>query len=228
MDAEKFGTFLAEIRKEQHMTQAELAKKIHVTDKAVSRWERGIGFPDIHTLEPLAEALNLSVLELMQSQRAPEETVSKESAAKALSDTVSVAKSHWKRLVKKLFTLTAAILAIVLLWFCLTGLVIRKDVFITEYSVLPSGNAMVIGVGIAGSMGYIRDYRDVSQDPAAMELQFYSAFGGLNSHLGSNNTFLLPLDETCTRIYVSTYQGPRLVLEKNSSTGMWETVESGR
>lgn len=46
------------------MTQAELAGKIHVTDKAISRWERGLGFPDIQTLEPLAQALGISVLEL--------------------------------------------------------------------------------------------------------------------------------------------------------------------
>ena len=41
MDATRFGLFVAEMRKENHMTQAELATKIKVTDKAVSRWERG-------------------------------------------------------------------------------------------------------------------------------------------------------------------------------------------
>ena len=57
MDAEKFGAFIAAARKEKNMTQKALAGKLHVTDKAVSRWERGLGFPDIHTIEPLAEAL---------------------------------------------------------------------------------------------------------------------------------------------------------------------------
>ena len=42
MDAKKFGAFVADIRKENNMTQADLAEKIHVTDKAVSRWERGV------------------------------------------------------------------------------------------------------------------------------------------------------------------------------------------
>ena len=41
MDAQKFGTFIAQCRKEKHMTQTELAKKLMITDKAVSRWERG-------------------------------------------------------------------------------------------------------------------------------------------------------------------------------------------
>ena len=69
MEAKQFGQFIAGIRKEKKMTQAELAGKIHVTDKAISRWERGQGFPDIQTLEPLAQALGISVLELMRSER---------------------------------------------------------------------------------------------------------------------------------------------------------------
>lgn len=69
MEAKQFGQFIAGIRKEKKMTLAELAQQIHVTDKAVSRWERGLGFPDIQTLEPLAQALGITVLELMRSEK---------------------------------------------------------------------------------------------------------------------------------------------------------------
>ena len=69
MEAKQFGQFIAGIRKEKKMTQAELAEKIHVTDKAISRWERGLVFPDIQTLEPLAQVLGISVLELMRSEK---------------------------------------------------------------------------------------------------------------------------------------------------------------
>lgn len=65
MDAKTFGIFLAQVRRAQGLTQAQLAEQLHVTDKAVSRWERGIGLPDINTLEPLAEALDLSLADLM-------------------------------------------------------------------------------------------------------------------------------------------------------------------
>lgn len=68
MDAKRFGAFISGRRKEHHMTQADLAGKVGVTDKAVSRWERGLGFPDINTMEPLAEALDVSLLELMRSE----------------------------------------------------------------------------------------------------------------------------------------------------------------
>ena len=49
---------------ERNMTQAELAQQLHVTDKAVSRWERGIGLPDINMLEPLADVLGLTLADL--------------------------------------------------------------------------------------------------------------------------------------------------------------------
>ena len=69
MDPGKFGAFLALCRKEKNMTQLELAQELKVTDKAVSRWERGKGFPDISLLVPLAEALDITVLELMNSEK---------------------------------------------------------------------------------------------------------------------------------------------------------------
>ena len=72
MDARTFGNYLSRMRKAQGLTQAELAEQLHVTDKAVSRWERGIGLPDINTLEPLADALGLTLADLMHC-RSPEE-----------------------------------------------------------------------------------------------------------------------------------------------------------
>ena len=89
MDAHKFGAFVAKCRKERNMTQADLALKIQVTDKAVSRWERGIGFPDINTIEPLANALEVSVLELMKSERMAANQVEKEEAAEVITDTLN-------------------------------------------------------------------------------------------------------------------------------------------
>ncbi len=69
MDAEKFAAFIQTRRRELGMTQAQLAQKLNVTAKAVSRWERAVGFPDIQTLQPLADALEVSITELMQSRR---------------------------------------------------------------------------------------------------------------------------------------------------------------
>ena len=73
MNAKDFGAFLARTRKACGLTQADLAAQLHVTDKAVSRWERGVGLPDINTLEPLADALGLTLSDLMHC-RDPQET----------------------------------------------------------------------------------------------------------------------------------------------------------
>ena len=59
MDPEKVGKFIYTLRIKNNMTQNELANKINVTNKAVSRWERGQGLPDISLLEPLSKNLNV-------------------------------------------------------------------------------------------------------------------------------------------------------------------------
>ena len=68
MDPKIVGNFIIKLRKEHNLTQKELADKIHVTDKAVSKWERGIGLPDISLLQPLSEALGVSILELLNGK----------------------------------------------------------------------------------------------------------------------------------------------------------------
>lgn len=94
MDAKKFGGFIAGCRKENNMTQAQLAAILHVTDKAVSRWERGLGFPDITTIEPLADALGVSVLELMKSERITTDTVTNQEAAKIVIDALNATEQQ--------------------------------------------------------------------------------------------------------------------------------------
>lgn len=69
IDKEKFGAFVAQLRKEQGMTQKELAQKVYISDKAVSKWERGLSMPDITLLIPLAQALGITVTELLECQR---------------------------------------------------------------------------------------------------------------------------------------------------------------
>lgn len=66
MDTVILGEFISKRRTELHMTQAELAEKIHVTNKAVSKWENGRGLPDIDNMQELAVALELNLQELLE------------------------------------------------------------------------------------------------------------------------------------------------------------------
>ena len=62
------GAMVKSLREKKGMTQLELAERINVTDKAVSKWETGRGYPDISLLEPLATALGVSVIELLSGE----------------------------------------------------------------------------------------------------------------------------------------------------------------
>lgn len=119
MDAKKFGQFIAALRKENNMTQAELAKKLQVTDKAVSRWERGLGFPDINSIEPLADALEVSILEIMRSEKIKETEITQDTASAALTDTFALVKlqrrAERKSIVKIIGCVVAALLMIFLI-----------------------------------------------------------------------------------------------------------------
>ena len=65
MDAKKTGKFIYENRKKCGMSQKELADKLSITDKAISKWERGISFPDISMLIPISEVLEISLYDLL-------------------------------------------------------------------------------------------------------------------------------------------------------------------
>lgn len=65
MDALKTGRFICESRKKLGLSQSDLAERLNITDKAVSKWERGLSFPDITLLIPLSETLNVTLYDLL-------------------------------------------------------------------------------------------------------------------------------------------------------------------
>ena len=122
MDDKKFGTFIATLRKENNMTQVELAQKLQVTDKAVSKWERGLGFPDINTIEPLADALGVSVLEIMRSERIAETEITQDTASAALTDIFEFVKLQRKAERKSIFKIAGGVAACLFLIFLIDGM----------------------------------------------------------------------------------------------------------
>ena len=73
MNTQKTGQLIAQQRGALGLTQKQLASQLHISDRTVSRWERGVGFPDLSLLEPLADALGLSVIELLRGEHLPPE-----------------------------------------------------------------------------------------------------------------------------------------------------------
>lgn len=69
MNAQKTGNLIAAIRKEQNRTQQDLTNELGVSSAAISKWERGIGFPDVSLIEPLAASLGITIAELFKGER---------------------------------------------------------------------------------------------------------------------------------------------------------------
>ena len=99
MNQEKIGKFIANLRKEKNMTQQELAKKLGVTDRAISKWENGRGLPDYSLLQDLCDTLSISINELFSGEKISKEdykTKAEENMNKLINDNYSEKKKiNW-------------------------------------------------------------------------------------------------------------------------------------
>ena len=103
MDTERFAAFITQLRKKRGLTQKELADRLNVTDKAVSKWETGKGFPDLKLLEPLARELGVSLVELMQGRRQEADTLTVAEADAAVSQAMGQSEKTTARRYLRLF-----------------------------------------------------------------------------------------------------------------------------
>jgi len=97
MDNIRFGAFVAQLRKEQGLTQKGLADRLNVTDKAVSKWETGKGFPDVKLLEPLAQALGISLVELIRGEKDPRDSLTAAEAEAVVSQAMDQSQRNTAR-----------------------------------------------------------------------------------------------------------------------------------
>ena len=107
MDKNITGRFIAELRKQKGFTQKELAEKLMVTDKAISRWETGKGLPDTSLLKPLGDVLGVSVTELLSGKKI-EEVDMKERADNIILE----ALNYSKRMLASVISVTIFIIGI--------------------------------------------------------------------------------------------------------------------
>lgn len=223
MDAGKLGSFIAQMRKENHLTQAQLAEKLHVTDKAVSRWERGLGYPDMATMEPLAQALGISLTELMMAERKQEVLITKDDADTAIGNTVDVSRSNGRKKLKRVLTCLMIPCILLCIYWSMTGFMTMDNVALVDYSVLNHQNIITLQVGVTSSIGYTRSYRIVEETEERIVCQFYSTFGGLNSSFGAHNTFILNPQESVTEICFIGYEKEIIPVLKKVN-GEWISV----
>lgn len=85
MDQIKIGRFIAEMRKEQNLTQQDLAEKLGISNKTISKWECGNGMPDYAVMEGLCDTLKININELLSGERLPSQEYSKKAEENMIS-----------------------------------------------------------------------------------------------------------------------------------------------
>lgn len=115
MNQEKIGQFLSELRKEQGMTQQQLADAIGVSNKTISKWECGKGMPEISSIMPLCQTLQININELLSGERLPEDGYSKkaeENMMNLIHETEITKKKNRNSLSIIIMTVMAVLLAV--------------------------------------------------------------------------------------------------------------------
>ncbi len=131
MDIKKTGGLISAIRKEKGLTQKELAERLCVSDRTVSKWERGAGFPDPMLLEPLADALEIPVQWLLIGERIQEESAVQ--SDHLLRDAIRTVYQQSKRkLGKNLSTGIASLCALLIVGFVVFGMLDRSGAFLRD------------------------------------------------------------------------------------------------
>lgn len=122
MNQEKIGKFIAECRKKKKLTQTDIAKQLGVTDKSVSKWERGICFPDVSTLIPLTEMLDISLYDLFKGEK-----MDKKEVEQVLRNTITYSNNEIKKKRKKYIIISSIVIFIILVLSIISILLVKKD-----------------------------------------------------------------------------------------------------
>lgn len=122
MDPLKTGRIISEARKKKGLTQTQLSRKLHVSDKAVSKWERGLCFPDISLLIPLTEILDISLFELLKGEK-----MKKEEVEDALKETINYSNKEIKKNKKRALTLFSIVAISIIIFVSITLTITIRD-----------------------------------------------------------------------------------------------------
>ena len=129
MNYDKIGEFIQRKRKEKNLTQKELAKKIGVTDKAVSKWERGLGCPDVSILEALSDELGISILELLKGRKIEDEVIKVTEANDYIKETLDYSKNKYKRIINKMIIFMVFFITILLLFLNVSNIITLNTIY---------------------------------------------------------------------------------------------------
>ena len=156
MDPMKTGMIISDARKKLKMTQKDLADKLFVSDKAVSKWERGLCFPDISVLIPLTEILNISLYDLLRGEK-----VNKEEVEETLKNTINYSNNEVDRKKKKYIIISSISIFIIVVISMIIIFVINNDRQLSG----------IIDRDEIHSINYYSDYKTIISDENQEKLE---------------------------------------------------------
>ena len=104
MNYDNIGKFIKEKRKNANLTQKELASRVGVTDKAISKWETGRGIPDISILDILAKELNCSIIEILKGEDISNDDIKKSDIDNYIKEGINYGKDKYKNFINKIIS----------------------------------------------------------------------------------------------------------------------------
>ena len=149
MDQIKIGKFIAEQRKTKNYTQRTLADTLGISDKTVSKWERGNGIPEVSLMMPLCRALDISASELLLGERIPDSEYREKTEEIAL-DLMQEKKENKKKVVLSIINLVLTIISTVTIIMCAAYL--EMD---TVFRIVLIAIGMVVAVGGCFVCGFL-------------------------------------------------------------------------
>ena len=157
MDQIKIGKFIAEMRKEQNLTQIDLAEKLGISNKTVSKWECGNGMPDYAVMEALCDILEIKVNELLSGERLPSQEYSKKAEENMMS-LIQDNSENYKRDIREWFKFMVGIVALgflvvltIIMWGGVAAIGYFIDIPILIYF-------FAITILVMGMTGMLRDF----------------------------------------------------------------------
>lgn len=146
MDQIKIGKFIADERKRKGYTQKQLSEKLEISDKTISKWERGNGFPEVSLLLPLCNELEITVNELLSGERVSEEDYQKKAEENMVNLVKEAQENRKKIILSAMVALLTSIAAIPL--FVLSG-VLTMESWMRLFLIIWGLCILVIGIVIA-------------------------------------------------------------------------------
>lgn len=154
MDQIKIGKFIADMRKEQNLTQKQLADKLDISDRTISKWECGKGMPEVGLMLPLCEALNINVNELLAGEQISEEFYS-DKAEENIIELIKENKKNKKQTLQYIFGYLTAIFVVLAVFF----ISVPDNDMIINYLDFPSAIVLfVVIILFLAATGLFKDF----------------------------------------------------------------------